>query len=310
MNDGDAVGPAPEGLEEPACGACGSAEYRVLFEREGGRNSEGAFAATTDAFQDYGRVVECSACGLARRSPRHKWEALRRIYSKVEDPRYLEEYSGRVASAGRLLKYLERHTRPGRLLDVGCGVGVIPAVARDPWQAKGVELSSWAVREARTRFGADVVEGTLEEARFPEASFGVVTMLDVIEHLPDPKETLAEARRILGPGGLLFILTPDLKAPLARLMGRWWWGLRPAHLHYFSRKSLVSLLESQGFEIKEIGFWGRKFTLGYWISRMKGYAPGLTRIAVRISRATGIGRIPLHLNTFDSIGVLALKKTG
>lgn len=310
MSDGERVRFTAEGLEEPGCNACGSADCRVLFERESGRDSEEAFAATTDAFQEYGRVVECENCGLARRSPRQRWEFLRRAYRQMQDPRYLEEYPGRVASARRLLKFLERHVQPGRLLDIGCGVGVIPAVAQDRWQATGVELSSWAVREARTRFNADVMEGTLEDARFPDASFAAVTMLDVIEHLPNPKETLAEAHRILRPGGVLFMLTPDLGAPLARAMGRWWWGLRPAHLYYFSRKSVVSLLESQGFETRNIGYWGRSFTLGYWISRMKGYAPTLTRMVEKSARVAGISRIPLYLNTFDSIGVLALKKTG
>jgi SAM-dependent methyltransferase len=153
-----------------------------------------------------------------------------------------------------------------------------------------------------------VYEGTLAQSSQPAESCDAVTMLDAIEHLPDPYEVVAEAQRILKPGGVLFVLTPDLGAPVAWLMGSWWWGLRPAHLHYFSRATLSSLMEKTGFTVRAVSHWGRRFTLGYWISRLHGYAPRLIGSAGGIARAVRLDRLPVYINTFDSIAVVAVKK--
>jgi hypothetical protein len=184
-------------------------------------------------------------------------------------------------------------------------------VAQERWEAVGVEVSKKAAEEARKRFNAKVVEGTLEEAAFPAESFDAVTMVDVIEHVPEPAKTLREASRVLKPGGVLFVLTPNIDAPVARMMGRWWWGIRPAHLNYFSRKTMGRMLAETGFYPLTSWYCGRTFSFGYWLSRLRGYAPWLVSALVKIASLTRIGRIPLYMNTFDSIGILSIKqKTG
>lgn len=295
-------------LEEPVCNVCGASNVRTLFSRESDLQAKGSFLATTDVFQGYGRVVECTQCGLARLSPRPEWSFLRQAYQDSQDPLYLAELSGRLALAKRVLRFLERHVKPGNLLDVGCGAGVLLSVAAQRWHADGVELCKWAGDEARNRFGVNVFQGTLDEAGYAAGAYDAVTMLDVIEHLPNPREVLAEIHRVMRPGGALFILTPDLSAPVSKLMGAWWWGLRPAHLYYFSRDNLVALLERTGYDVKVVRHWGRRFTLGYWISRMRGYAPWLTGAVSKVAQATGLDRLPLHINTFDSVGIVAIKK--
>jgi SAM-dependent methyltransferase len=292
--------------ETGACAVCGSREMRVAFERPGETAHHETVLPTTDLFHGYGTVVVCGSCGTLRRHPAPDWGRLRTAYEASEDPHYLVEYPGRAAAARRVLKFLERTTAPGRLLDVGCGVGVLLKEASPRWQGTGVELSRWAANRARERFGLDVREGTVTEAGLPAGTFAAAVFLDVIEHLPDPRGALREAARLLKPGGALCVYTPDAGAPVARLMGRWWWGLRPAHLHYFTGSSISRLLGELGFDVKEVRHTGRTFTFGYWLSRMRGYAPRLVAALGAVLRWTGLGRIPLRLNTFDSMMVLAI----
>jgi SAM-dependent methyltransferase len=169
-------------------------------------------------------------------------------------------------------------------------------------------MSSWAAGEARAKTGCNVFEGSIEESALAEGAYDAVTMLDLIEHVPDPMSTVASAARLLRPGGALFVLTPDLGAPVARLMRSWWWGLRPAHLHYFSRATLTDFLEKSGFAVVEVRRPGHWFTLGYWISRLTGYSPGLAALAGKLAKMVLIEHLPVYLNTLDSVGVLAIKK--
>ena len=98
----------------------------------------------------------------------------------------------------------------GRLLDVGCGNGRFLAQMRGlGWEVVGVEPDPEAARIAKERFGLEVFQDTLEEAKFPNDSFDAITMNHVIEHVPDPVGLLAESRRILKPGGKLVVVTPN-----------------------------------------------------------------------------------------------------
>jgi len=295
-------------LEETPCNICGERSVESLFNSRGGHRQIEAYLPTTDFFSRYGHVVRCPICHVPRMSPRPREEFLLKSYRESSDPLYLEEEKGRLKTAKRLLDIVARVVPSGRLLDLGCGAGILLTAAVGRWDGVGVELSQWAAEQARKRFGLNVVEGTLKEAAFPSSLFDAVTMIDVIEHLPDPRDVVCEVHRVLRPSGVFFVLTPDIGAIVARLMGRWWWGLRPAHLYYFSRQTLTALLEANGFNVISAGHYGRQFSLGYWISRLKGYAPAMMKGVARVTGAAGINRAPIYLNTFDSVGILAVKK--
>lgn len=135
-----------------------------------------------------------------------------------------------------------------RLLDVGCGSGVLLEAARDAgWEAEGVEVSRPAVEHIRER-GFKVFHGELSEARYPDGYFDVVTATELLEHVPDPQALVAEVTRILRRGGLFWATTPHSKGMSGRMLGTKWSIVSPPeHLHLFSLRGMRNLLASSGF---------------------------------------------------------------
>jgi SAM-dependent methyltransferase len=148
--------------------------------------------------------------------------------------------------------------RSGRLLDMGCGLGFfVQVVARQPgWEAAGCEISAPAVRHARDVLKQQVVRARLEDAPWPAASFDVITMWDVLDHILAPDALLTHCRALLRDDGLFFIRTPNVSIHLARASARRILRgegaavgfLQPRdHFHHYSPVTLRRLLERNGF---------------------------------------------------------------
>ncbi|MGH2740845.1 MAG: class I SAM-dependent methyltransferase, partial [Actinomycetota bacterium] len=179
--------------------------------------------------------------------------------------------------AGRYVMYLR--SEHGRLLDVGCGNGVfIAGMRRLGWEVAGVDPDPAGVEAARER-DLDVEHATLEDAHFPDASFDVLTMSHVIEHVPDPEGTLRECLRVLRPGGQLVIATPNVDSLGRRRFGSDWLGWSiPYHLLVFASGPLREAVERSGFLIKrvmtaasiagEIRYWSALMRRGEHMPRM------------------------------------------
>ncbi len=134
--------------------------------------------------------------------------------------------------------------RPGgRLLDVGCGNGLAIGQLKDlGWDAEGVDSDPAAVAAASSR-GLTVREGSLPQQHYADASFDVVTMNHVLEHVPDPAGLLAECRRVLQPDGRLVVVTPNAASLGHARFGAAWRGLEPPrHLQVFTAPALERLL--------------------------------------------------------------------
>jgi len=162
----------------------------------------------------------------------------------------------------RRWRAITAHTKGGRLLDVGCATGIFLAEMRHhgEWELHGVETSREAATYARTRFGLDIFTGELEEAGYPDCYFDVITLWDVLEHLPDPRSALLEMRRIIRPDGTLFLQIPNPDGLEAKVFGKLWVGLDvPRHLYIFSQETLSALLKQVGFELMKTTY----LTSGY-----------------------------------------------
>lgn len=221
------------------------------------------------------RLVTCGRCGHIYQNPRPTEAAIGRYYpddylpflGAVEDE--ARWWKRRERAYGRHMRCSAVHRavgRPGRVLDVGCATGIfLDGMRRLGWQAQGVEPSPAAAEYARRRFGLDVLTGRLEDSDLPAASFDAITLWDVLEHVHEPRRTLAELARLLRPGGVLVLSLPNPDSLEARLLGPHWlgWDL-PRHLNLFRPPQLRAALARFGMPVERI----RSFTAGHAVLTM------------------------------------------
>ena len=248
---------------EPRCAICGSGDARPVFDKAGYR------------------LVRCGSCDLVYVANPPSTEELARIYSFASgyhselQSRRLERLHSAEAQAHQAI--VDAHAAPGRVLDVGCSVGSYLRVARDAgWDAVGLEFSKDSSEVARSEHGLEVVTGTLGERPFTASSFDLVTLWDVIEHVPDPLGTMAQVHELLKPGGLVAITTPNIDGlfprasyPLARLVRYWPHPEPPHHLFQFSKRTMQRLLEDAGFELVELV--DQRIRLSYSFGGVRGH---------------------------------------
>jgi SAM-dependent methyltransferase len=177
------------------------------------------------------------------------------VAGRVDAYRSRQEYFSRRYR--RQLVDIGAFVKGGRLLDIGCNIGkFLSEAARAGYDVTGVELNGECADYARATFGFDVRSDYLENIGFPDATFDVVTMYDVLEHVPDMAAILTEIRRILRPGGLLVVQSPNLDSLMAELTGSSWsWLSPPDHLYHFTPPSLAALLRRAGFAVRTVKTW-------------------------------------------------------
>ena len=146
---------------------------------------------------------------------------------------------------------IERYSpSKGNLLDVGCGAGFFLNYANSKgWDVNGIDLLDEYIQFAKEKLMIKNVHClSLEKAHFDEKFFDVVTLWDLIEHLPKPLQELKKINRLLKPGGHLAIWTPNVKNSI--FMKQHWTGyITYQHLYFFSLKTLGQLLKRAGFKI-------------------------------------------------------------
>lgn len=163
-------------------------------------------------------------------------------------------YSFRVA-------YTERKREPGKVLDVGCGRGLLLNKLREHgWETFGTELSEEAADYARNALHLPVTTQELEDANFGDAEFDLVVLWHVLEHVRAPRAMLQEVSRILKPGGLLLIAVPNFGSWEARMSDKGWFHLDvPRHLTHFTPATLEGALGEAGLRISSKNFFSTEY---------------------------------------------------
>jgi SAM-dependent methyltransferase len=231
---------------------------------------------------------------------------LHALYRAMADRHYLDEERGRRRAANRLLDLIARHQPAGRLLDIGCGHGLLLAEGRARgYDVLGLELSATAAQHARDALGLPVLELALEDfVADPGERFDVMVLSDVLEHLDDPVGALDACSALLADRGVLCVVTPDPSSVVARIAGRRWWGYLPAHRCLLPRRTLRELLEVRGLVVSTDVPLVRSFTLGRWIDGLAERAGPLAAPLEQLSRSRLAGRI-VSLSLGDERIVLA-----
>lgn len=275
-------------VEVPTCQLCGSAASDELFR-------EPPF-----------RVVRCAECRLVYVSPRRDLDALERLYGAdywASDSPKTRGYAGYVEDEPLYLKTFRRRLNlvaqhvpsgPLRVLDVGCAAGYFLRVMRDEGHdVRGIELSPDIGGYAVEHLGSESIHiGYIDDldpnrSGFEFESFDLVTMWDVVEHVPDPQGLLRRARRFLKPKGVLILETQNVGSRFAGMLGRRWQHYKhEEHLYHFDPSTVERLLRETGFEpVHNTPSYGGKYvSLGFIAER-----------AGRISSLVGALCKPLNL---------------
>ncbi len=263
-------------------------------------------------------IERCDVCGAHAVLPRPSPEAIKQVYGQAYFTgggafgyaNYEEDKRATLDGLDAFLDILAKHeASSGRLLDIGAATGVFLERARlRGWDVVGQEISEEAAVLARAK-SLPMVVGDMTNASHTPASFQAITMLDVIEHVPEPHTFLKQAATFLAPNGLVLLHTPDAGSAYARFMGlRWHAFVPPEHLTLFTSQSLRLLCERAGLRVIWTGRVPKAFRLSYILqtaSRWLSLA-FLARLARWVDRHTWWNvRLPLDLR--DTMVVLAQK---
>lgn len=214
---------------------------------------------------------------------------------------------------------VRRHgPRQGRVLEIGCGLGHLLGwlsagserrTQGGGYRVYGTDINAWALEQARRNVpqGGFALASAEDLGAFPDGSFQIVIAKHVVEHLPNPRQALSEMSRLLSPGGMLLLATPNLDSPMRAWKKERWVGYKdPTHI------SLKAPAEWLGY-LREVGLQPRRvFSDGFWD------APYISVIPARLQKLLfgapgglqailGWSIIPLWLG--ESLIVIAKKST-
>jgi SAM-dependent methyltransferase len=264
-------------------------------------------------------IEECPSCGLVQLVPTPTPETLRALYSQDSyfsgdgDSGYSQYESQEqeyLATFKEDVRRIAEFVPTGRVLEVGCGYGYFLRCAVDAgYDAYGIDLSPTAVKWASERLPGRVFCGLLEEV--PEIQgqqYDVIFGSHLIEHLTEPGAFLETAARLLRPGGLIVLVTPNIKSLLARVSRSRWVSLKiPEHVSYYDPATITTLLTRADFTVQAIDPAYQYYTVPFVASRVRELLSPVSRLVPRVEDLKPLRTRRIRV-TSGSMRVIAARK--
>lgn len=222
------------------------------------------------------QVVRCNICDVVYLNPRLKPNVIIESYAEGDDESFIAQDAMRIRTFEKALRHLAQKydisLTKTKILDIGCAGGAFLKAADNLGMSTiGIEPNRWLCEYASSRYKLDARPGVLADHHFPDNAFDVVTLWDVIEHVPQPEAELREIYRILKPGGILVVNYPDYRSMPARILGKKWPFWLSVHLTYYTPKTMRKHLTEVGFAVESIKPHWQTLELGYVLKRMAPY---------------------------------------
>lgn len=263
------------------------------------------------------KIYKCRQCGLIFVWPLP--ENLSCLYSAdyfngaKKGFGYVNYDNDKLAMAATFDLYLDKIElflgSKGQLLDIGAATGYFMEIARKRgWEVWGIEISEHASNLAKKK-NLRVLNSALSETSFPHNFFDVITLWDVLEHLPNPEHDIQLINKFLKPGGLIAVNTPDVSSFCAEIMGRRWHALLPPeHLTIFNPQNLSALLGKSGFKVVLVDKIGKKFSLQYIFNILSNWQKFFFWhwLAERL-KSNCFGKLAIPINLRDNFFIIARK---
>jgi 2-polyprenyl-3-methyl-5-hydroxy-6-metoxy-1,4-benzoquinol methylase len=286
------------------CCFCNKDESKVLYHK-------GAF-----------RIVKCKLCGLIYTSPRLSDDALKALYDshyyRSPDPLtlgyedYKKDWYNIIKTFQKRWVVIEKHlSNKGRVLDIGCAYGYLLKYLKDEkYETCGIEMATDVAQYVRDTLGIEVHTKQLREMSFPDNYFDVIILWDVIEHFTNPQLELLEIYRILKPGGIFSVITPDSGSLQAKIWrGKWVEYLRPSeHLYFFSKKVLIEKISEIGFDVLDIRTAGKFVSIKFLVDRLKAYNRPFFDMLDKLVKILKLDRKVLYVDPKDKMFINFRKK--
>lgn len=204
-------------------------------------------------------IVQCNSCGFKFTNPRLEEKELGKYYKSEEYVSHSNTNKGFINSTYQfvrkytLLKKLQlvsKFFKTGKILDIGCGTGEFLNTCKNAkWQVLGIEPDEDARAMAIKNYGLDVREEA-ELTNLPDASFDIISMWHVLEHVPRLNERVEELKRLIKPNGVIIIAVPNSDSLDAKIYKENWAAYDvPRHLYHFSPKDIEALFRKHGMKV-------------------------------------------------------------
>ena len=225
-------------------------------------------------------------------------------YQDVSFAKYSQYWWSNRFYAILVRRYGQRGTR---LLEIGSGLGHLVGQLDGPFATVAVDVNHWALVQSQAVAPRTLLQvASAEDLPFADASFGVVIIKHVVEHLPHPAKAIAELGRVLAPGGTLILATPNLASLSRPSKGANWIGYHdPTHISLKPPSEWLAMLKEAGFRLKRV------FADGFWDAPYVPLIPkGLQKLAFGslggLQAISGVVFLPMRWG--ESIMVIARKQ--